>query len=180
MFKKIVIAVDGSNQSTSAFNLAVSIAGSESELHLVHALLVGVPVDNLYKIAEREGFAEQISDELASVDIAPIVAPVGTSMIAGVIPALSLKKFGKLLLDKMTAKISRRDVGVVHKHIIGGDPAKAIMQCAKGQNADVIVMGCRGHGKLKSLVMGSISQTVVAEANCPVLITKKDNPEVVS
>ena len=49
-----------------------------------------------------------------------------------------------------------------------GDAAEAILSVAKAEGADLIVMGCRGLGPLKSLLAGSVSQKVnhLATATC--------------
>ena len=53
-----------------------------------------------------------------------------------------------------------------------GVPAEAILQAARAEKADLIVMGTRGLGALGSLFLGSQSQRVVAEAPCPVLLVR--------
>ena len=46
------------------------------------------------------------------------------------------------------------------------------MEKAKNENYDIIVMGSRGLGKIKSIFMGSVSQYVLKYAHCPVLIVR--------
>ena len=55
------------------------------------------------------------------------------------------------------------------------DPASVVyeaIQKAKNENYDIIVMGSRGLGKIKSIFMGSVSQYVLKYAHCPVLIVR--------
>ncbi|GAB5601718.1 universal stress protein [Thermus sp. FJN-A] len=56
--------------------------------------------------------------------------------------------------------------------LLEGEPARAILEAALGERADLIVMGTRGLGALGSLFLGSQSQKVVAEAPCPVLLVR--------
>ncbi len=56
--------------------------------------------------------------------------------------------------------------------LLQGRPAEAILQAALGEKADLIVMGTRGLGAVGSLILGSQSQKVVAEAPCPVLLVR--------
>ena len=56
--------------------------------------------------------------------------------------------------------------------LLEGAPAEAILQAARAEKADLIVMGTRGLGALGSLFLGSQSQRVVAEAPCPVLLVR--------
>lgn len=56
--------------------------------------------------------------------------------------------------------------------ILKGPPAEAILSVAEVRGVDLIIMGTRGLGRLKGLVIGSQSQKVVANANCPVLLVR--------
>ena len=51
-----------------------------------------------------------------------------------------------------------------------GDAAEEILANAKSGEADLIVMGNRGHGRLAGLLLGSVAQKVVGLAACPVLV----------
>jgi len=62
--------------------------------------------------------------------------------------------------------------GQVETEILEGSPAEAIMDVANTREVDLIVMGSRGFGRLKGLLIGSQSQKVVQHAPCPVLIVR--------
>lgn len=62
--------------------------------------------------------------------------------------------------------------GEVHTEILESSPAEAILDVAKTREVDLIVMGSRGIGRLKGLLIGSQSQKVVQHALCPVLIVR--------
>jgi nucleotide-binding universal stress UspA family protein len=62
--------------------------------------------------------------------------------------------------------------GEVHTEILEGSPAEAIMDVANTREVDLIVMGSRGLGRLKGLLIGSQSQKVLQHAPCPVLIVR--------
>jgi nucleotide-binding universal stress UspA family protein/Icc-related predicted phosphoesterase len=53
--------------------------------------------------------------------------------------------------------------------LVEGSPADAIVRIAEQQNADLILMGSRGLGRLRGL-LGSVSQQVLHRAPCPVLV----------
>ena len=55
----------------------------------------------------------------------------------------------------------------------GSSPAKALTAIAKQENFDLIVIGSRGLGDKVSLLLGSVSKQVVANAQCNVLVVKK-------
>ena len=57
------------------------------------------------------------------------------------------------------------------RELIGGPPARAIAAVADVRNADEIVLGTRGFGRVRAL-LGSVAQRVILEASCPVLAVK--------
>jgi nucleotide-binding universal stress UspA family protein len=67
------------------------------------------------------------------------------------------------------ARRSGIDVEVIVRE---GYPATVIEECAEEIEADLIVIGTRGHTGLKHLLLGSIAERVVQKANCPVLTVK--------
>jgi nucleotide-binding universal stress UspA family protein len=56
--------------------------------------------------------------------------------------------------------------------LLHGDPVDQIVKTAKQGNFSLIVMGARGVSKLTGLVVGSVSQGVIKNAPCPVLVTR--------
>ena len=54
----------------------------------------------------------------------------------------------------------------------GAGPGDYILETAKEQNCDMIVMGARGLGKLKKAFMGSVSDHILRKAKVPVLICR--------
>jgi nucleotide-binding universal stress UspA family protein len=63
------------------------------------------------------------------------------------------------------------------KQIVFGVPYTVILETAKNEKFDLIVMGNRGFSKIKRFFVGSVVQRVISEAPCPVLVvhTKADD-----
>lgn len=57
--------------------------------------------------------------------------------------------------------------------ILGSNPARALRDIAEHENFDLIVVGSRGLGTKTSILLGSVSRQVVANAECNVLVVKK-------
>jgi len=57
--------------------------------------------------------------------------------------------------------------------ILGSNPSRALVDTAKNENFDLIVVGSRGLGSAASFLLGSVSKQVVSKANCNVLVVKK-------
>lgn len=60
----------------------------------------------------------------------------------------------------------------VHTEILRGHPAESIVRYAVDHLADLIVMGTRGMGGFKSLIIGSVAQKVTTYSKVPVTIIK--------
>jgi nucleotide-binding universal stress UspA family protein len=72
------------------------------------------------------------------------------------------------------AKARARDQSVASVRTVmrEGDPGAAILQIAKEEKADLIVMGRRGLGDLAGLLLGSVSHKVAHLAECACLTVK--------
>ena len=53
-----------------------------------------------------------------------------------------------------------------------GSPAVVILEIAANNDIDLIVMGSRGLGIVKGVLLGSVSQYIVEQAKCPVMVVK--------
>ena len=67
------------------------------------------------------------------------------------------------------------DAAAVHRHVVQGHPAQALIDQAA--DADLLVVGCRGHGGFTGMLLGSVSQHVIAHASCPVLVVHEEGSE---
>lgn len=59
-----------------------------------------------------------------------------------------------------------------HQRLLQGDPADEIVAYADVVDADLIVVGSRGHGAVASALLGSVSRGVLREARRPVLVVR--------
>ena len=60
----------------------------------------------------------------------------------------------------------------VEHRLLEGDPAEMILKLAEDVNADVIVMGTHGTTGLTRLLVGSVAESVMRKAPCPVLTVR--------
>ncbi len=174
MFKSIVVALDGSQHSNAALEAACDLAAKYgARLTLTHVLLRYASVGDVHNFAERNGFLSEIEPHLKDVGTAPVaISPMGSAAAFIVVPGDVLQKAGELYLAKAKETAKKKDVGQITQRLVDGSPASAILDCASGEDADLIVLGSRGLGDVKSLILGSVSHKVAQEAKVPCLIVK--------
>jgi len=76
------------------------------------------------------------------------------------------------LLERFTAELVPQSPAVDVRTSIeeGKNPAKALIERSK--EADLLVVGSRGHGGFAGMLLGSVSQHVVSHAACPVVVVR--------
>jgi nucleotide-binding universal stress UspA family protein len=142
---KILLATDGSEEAALATQTAVDIADKTgSELHVV---LVGLS-------AAYVG--------MGPPEIADIPAP----------RQQELNEEAQRLLNAQVEQIKADGGTVVQAHLRIGKSDEQIVALAEEIGAGLIVMGSRGLGGIRRLLMGSVSNSVVRHAHCPVLIVR--------
>jgi len=75
------------------------------------------------------------------------------------------------------ARVLVREAGVEHEiEVAAGDPAHTLIDVLENFGCDMVVMGARGLGTLRSAMLGSVSREVLHAAQVPVLIVKQAPP----
>jgi nucleotide-binding universal stress UspA family protein len=74
-----------------------------------------------------------------------------------------------VLENAITATTGRGDVEII-RTTTQGHPAQVLVDAS--QNADLVVVGSRGHGGFAGMVLGSVSVHVSAHAHCPVVVVR--------
>lgn len=55
-------------------------------------------------------------------------------------------------------------------HVVEGEPRQMLV--TRSREAEMLVLGCRGHGELTGMLLGSVSGYCVTHAHCPVLVVR--------
>ncbi len=76
------------------------------------------------------------------------------------------------LLERFTSELVPKDPAVDVRTSVeeGKNPAKVLIERSK--EADLVVVGSRGHGGFVGMLLGSVSQHLVAHAECPVVVVR--------
>jgi nucleotide-binding universal stress UspA family protein len=87
-----------------------------------------------------------------------------------------LQKFqeedGKRIIEEAKRETKDRGVKEVQSAVVQGNPASRIIEFARSEGVDLIVMGNRGLSGIKEFVLGSVSHRVTHLADCTVTIVK--------
>lgn len=75
-----------------------------------------------------------------------------------------------IVFDRIWEKLS--ESRKARKHVKSGHVARSILEVADEEGSDMIIMGSRGLGLLKGVLIGSVSQKVIEEAKIPVMVVK--------
>jgi nucleotide-binding universal stress UspA family protein len=146
---KILLATDGSEEANLAASTATEMVKStNSELHVIcveHTPAV---------YYEMPG---TVVDSTSSVVLAASSAPSSN-----------------LLCREQVQKIRETGIEVAGSHTREGFPDEEIVGLAGGLSAGLIVMGSRGRGRLRRALMGSVSDSVVRHAHCPVMVVRPE------
>ncbi len=86
----------------------------------------------------------------------------------------TVKGEAQQLLDTQVEQIKAAGGTVAETHVRLGRPAQEIVNLADKIAAGLIVMGSRGLGGVRRALMGSVSDSVVRHAHCPVLVVRKE------
>ena len=144
-FKKILVPIDGSKQAYEAVQQAVSLA-------------------ELYEVSLTILFVIDLDKEISAFEQVSL-----GGYVEGYVPPELKDGAWKLLTElmhEMPREVQAESVVLV------GDPGETIVEKAAAEGFDLIIMGSRGFGTFRRILMGSVSQYVLQHAGCPVMITR--------
>lgn len=147
-------------------------------------VVVGVDYSELSALALVEAVSNARTREPNHVHIVhsmPIVStptPLGVSYVASTVDtnkaAEELKKFVEEVLGKTQDRFQdgRPIAERLTTHVRVSDAREAIVQLASDVDADLVVLGTHGRRGVSRLLMGSVAESVVRTAPCPVLVVR--------
>ena len=83
---------------------------------------------------------------------------------------------GENLMSEAAALLDAEGVGY-SMAVVLGEPGSMLLEMAEDLNADMVIMGARGMGALKSAIVGSVSKTVITHCHRPVLVVRSPEEE---
>jgi nucleotide-binding universal stress UspA family protein len=146
VFHRILVAIDGSEHAQRALDEAVDLA------QLSNARLTVMTVQQKPSTLLVGG---------------PVVPPVDMRGLDE-----TLQREHEQLLEGAIEQVPE-DVSVT-KVLAQGSPASAIVEQARKDGNDLIVLGSRGRGEVASMLLGSVSHQVLQRSTAPVLVVHVD------
>jgi len=146
--KRIIAAIDGSETSSRVVDFAAELAIKfAAELFLIDVVDHGWPPE--------WALAEYVRPEHSFRAMAEFAESIARESI-----------------KRARAQADERGVTEIRQEVRFGDPAEEILKFREEVNADTIVVGSRGHGRLGGLLLGSVSQKLASLAPCSVVIVR--------
>jgi nucleotide-binding universal stress UspA family protein len=142
MIKKILVPIDGSDHARKAIEFASDIASKyNATLYFIHV------------VSETE-FLEDVLDygKLKRTEKPPL--------------RVYLQKIGEELIREAETEAGEKGVEDIQSTVARGNPAQRIIEFAREKGVDMIVLGSRGAGSVKTLLLGSVSHKVCHLADC--------------
>ncbi len=152
-YRKILVAIDGSNQSEAVFEQALELAKKEdASLMLLHCLPLELQSGGLYYTDMYGRELINYSDQMQ-------------------------EKFRKEKNEALEWLASYCEKGTAQGvptewDVKVGDAGNVIRQLAETWDADLVVLGRRGHRGLAEIILGSVSSYVVHHVPCSVLVVQ--------
>jgi nucleotide-binding universal stress UspA family protein len=146
---RILLATDGSEDANLAASTATDLAKSTgSELHVVYV----EPVSYIYQLTDWEAASTDLPSRLDQ----------------------AAEKAARNRLEEQVQKIREEGGEIAGVHARVGYPDAEIAGLAGRLSAGLIVIGSRGLGPLRRALMGSVSDSVVRHAHCPVMVVRPE------
>jgi nucleotide-binding universal stress UspA family protein len=146
---RILLATNGSEEAELAALRAVELAQrTDSELHVVH---VGLLPTLLVSYPGTLGYHGKLYEQI--------------------------QEDSRELLRKESWRVQVAGGTVTGSHLRMGKVDLEIVALAEELGADLIVMGCRGHGGIRRVIEGSVSDGVIRHARCPVLVVRPEKEQ---
>ena len=173
--QRILVALDGSEHSDKALDLASDIAAKYgAELVLLH-VMSDKPLTDCERYLEE---TEYVDDLLASLQ-APVMDSGDSRQRAervlryySEVARRYRQAIGDRLMSRARDRARQKGVQTMQTVLEDGNPADTIVRVAKRLQVDMIFLGSRGLSEAKGLLMGSVSHKVAHLAECTCVTVK--------
>ena len=129
--------------------------------------------DNSYRALEAAlVFSEKSGSSISVVNVmeqVPITHIESEKLLNELLEAY--KKENQEILSKCSDIAHQKGI-TIKTVLLQGNPAPVILDYIKKENFDLVIMGSRGMGKFKELILGSVSSKIMHHSPCAVMIIR--------
>jgi len=125
---------------------------------------------SMFALNHARTIAECFGSMLILVHAFPHTSDLRDSIEYNNLVALRIKR-GEEIIETARKQLGRTSIRV-DEELLEGPAPEAILSVAATRKCDLIVMGSRGMGSLKGMVLGSVSTKVSHYARCPVMVVR--------
>lgn len=148
MLRKILVPTDSSAHAQKAIDFACDLALKyRAKLYVMHVVSETDVPEWVQEYIKAEGIKEPPQN-------------------------VYLEKIGRRIIELAEKQIKGKGVENFESMVELGNPSEKITEFAKGNDVDMIVMGSRGLGEVKGLLLGSVSHKVCNMAKCTCVTVK--------
>ncbi len=169
--KRILAPTDGSEAADRAVALASDLASRYgAELVLLYVIWRGPSLEQLRGTVDMDKLSTAARDEL-DPSLHPVAEHVSASLIPPVVSRDALREIAQQVLQRSSEAATSKGVAQPRSITLDTDPALGIVNTAKREGADLIVMGSRGLSGIEGVLAGSVSYKVLhsAPVSCAVV-----------
>lgn len=174
MLNTVLVATDGSELAGRAVTLAGEIAGKfESRVVVQHVLFEDRIPNELVQLARSSSETSALDEGESRID------PISSGPIAlferGVEGPASkdvVLAVGRFVVDSAARALKSDGIDEIDAFLDEGDTASAILERAETEDADLIVLGCRGYGMVEGALVGSVANTIHHKTERPLLTVR--------
>jgi nucleotide-binding universal stress UspA family protein len=172
MFKKILVAVDGSANGRRAAETAAKLATTcKAHLRILHVAPAYLSIDDVETSPFADKLPSDVRDEMKKMH--DTVAGLEFTTLGPVpAPQSAIDFIGNTILEEAEASAKGHGCTDLSTALAYGHAAERIVEDAEHAKADLIVVGSRGLGEVGGLFLGSVSHKVIQNAACPCLTVK--------
>ena len=159
MFSKMIVGYDGSEGSRTALIHAVDLMHNRPNTSLIVAYV------------NDDVVGEDITYSNDSVGSAPILNDMSVATQATNTPQYLAREYAQQMTESIQTQLDRHHIDA-QILAIDGHPARALANLAETEKADVIIVGNSGKSGFQKFFVGSVSEKIVKESPCTVIVVK--------
>jgi nucleotide-binding universal stress UspA family protein len=154
-FRRAILATDGSTEAQAVVTFAGALAW-QPETRI-----------SVASIVEVQPPSELAIDRMAARGLS------GWRRVLELSHTAARDQASRFVADAAASLRERHPTAIINEVVGMGEPAAELLSLATNEQAQLILVGARGRTELQTLLLGSVSEALLPEAPCPVLVVRR-------